>query len=257
LLRVKDSKKVTLEEIQNDLASVPFVFVGEHHDNMQHHVAQLEVIKALDQGGRPIAIGLEMIQHKYQAALDRWVQGTYSESEFQKIYQQNWSNTWALYRDIFLYAKERKIPMVGLNVSPEITRQVARQGFASLTDEQLGALPEVVCEIDDTYMAFIRRVFGAHSHGSSEKKQFVHFCEAQLVWDTAMAWHLLSYHQNEPTRTIVVLAGNGHAWRRGIPEQIKERSPLSYRIILPQIPGQPSSERPTIEDTDYLWLTDP
>jgi uncharacterized iron-regulated protein len=143
--------------------------------------------------------------------------------------------------------------MVGLNVPREITRQVARSGFASLTDEQVGQLPEVACTIDEAYMTFIRRVFGAHGHGGPGRS-FVHFCEAQMVWDTAMAWYLLSYQNKEPTRSVIVLAGSGHAWRRGIPAQIRERSEAPYRIILPQVPGQPPSEEPTVDDADYLWL---
>lgn len=254
LLQIKDGRKVSLTEIVGDLKKVPFVFVGEHHNNMQHHKAQLEVIKALEKTGKALAIGLEMFQQKSQVELDRWVQGTYSESEFENIFNQNWSNSWPLYRDIFRYAKEKKIPMVGLNVPPEITRQVARKGFASLTDEQVGQLPEITCEIDEAYMSFIRRVFGPHGHGHSGEG-FVFFCEAQMVWDGAMAWHLLAYHEKEPTRTIVVLAGSGHAWRRGIPEQIKQRSAAASRIILPQIPGRHPSEKPTIEDADYLWLS--
>jgi uncharacterized iron-regulated protein len=243
-----------LEEIVGDLKKVPFVFVGEHHNNLQHHKAQLEVIKALENTGKALAIGLEMFQHINQEELDRWVQGAYSEAEFQNIFNQNWSDSWPLYRDIFLYAKKKKIPMVGLNVSPEITRQVAQDGFASLTDEQVGQLPEVSCKIDEAYMSFIRRVFGPHGHGRSGKK-FVFFCEAQMVWDTAMAWYLLAYHEKEPTRTIVVLAGSGHAWRRGIPQQIKQQSEASSLIILPQIPGRHPTENPTIKDADYLWLS--
>ena len=255
LLRIADGKSVSLEEIVSDLTSVPFVFVGEHHDNLSHHVAQLQVIEAMNHAGKPLAIGLEMFQHRNQADLDRWVTGDYREEDFEELYLQNWSLPWALYRDIFLYAREEGIPMLGLNVPPEITRQVARNGFASLTDEQLKQLPEVACTVDEAYMTFIRRVFGAHGHGDSERS-FVNFCEAQMVWDTAMARYLLSYQTKEPTRSVVVLAGSGHAWRPGIPAQIEQRSQAAYRIILPQVPGQPRSEKPTVDDADYLWLSD-
>ena len=119
--------------------------------------------------GTPLAIGLEMFQHSNQADLDRWVNGDYREEDFEELYLQNWSIPWALYRDIFLYARKEGIPMLGLNVPPEITKQVARNGFASLTDEQVGQLPEVACKIDEAYMSFIRRVFGPHGHGHSGK----------------------------------------------------------------------------------------
>ncbi|MCK7512360.1 MAG: ChaN family lipoprotein [Desulfobacterales bacterium] len=40
---------------------------------------------------------------------------------------------------IFEYARAQRIPMIGLNVPREITRQVARGGFQSLTEAQRGA----------------------------------------------------------------------------------------------------------------------
>ena len=52
---------------------------------------------------------------------------------------------------------------------------------------------------------------------------FTNFCEAQLVWDKAMAVHALGYVKKNPDRIMVLLAGTGHAWKKGIPERIKEQ----------------------------------
>jgi uncharacterized iron-regulated protein len=234
-----------------DLKGVRLVFVGELHNEPQHHQAQLDVIKALHQARLTLAIGLEMFQKDSQDILNQWVAGTLPEAEFQKVYYDNWGYPWPLYSDIFWYARQEKIPLIGLNISPEITRQVARKGFASLSKEQIGQLPEVTCRVDEAYMAFIRRSFGMHGH---QGKQFVHFCEAQLVWDTAMAANLLDFVQSHPRHMVVVLAGNGHAWRHGIPEQITQQSNMPYRIILPAMPGRLDDGSATLDDTDYLWL---
>jgi uncharacterized iron-regulated protein len=141
--------------------------------------------------------------------------------------------------------------MIGLNVQPEITRQVASKGFTSLTPEQLGNLPGVTCRADATYMAFIRQAFGMHGHSG---KQFTYFCEAQMVWDTAMGMNLLAFLSKHPDRTVVVLAGNGHAWKPGIPTQVSQRSRASYRVILPEISGRIERGKVTLEKADYLWL---
>jgi uncharacterized iron-regulated protein len=251
LLRIADGTEISLAEIVGDLAGVRLVFVGELHDEKKHHDAQLAVIQALNAAAVPLAVGLEMFQHTDQEALDRWTNGAYTEKEFKGFYDRNWTIPWELYRPIFSYARDRRIPLIGLNVPSEITRQVARQGFQSLTQEQLGRLPEVACRVDPIYMDFIREVFGMHGHSD---KQFTYFCEAQMVWDTAMAVHLLSYLEKNPAHTIVVLAGNGHAWKRGIPEQVRQRAKATYRVILPQIPERINAGEATVEDADYLWL---
>jgi uncharacterized iron-regulated protein len=235
----------------NDLRGVQLVFVGELHDNSDHHQAQLAIIGALKESGVSVAVGLEMFRSGSQADLDRWVKGTLTEKAFRTIYYENWTTPWPVYRDIFLYARKKRIPMIGLNVPPAITRQVARQGFASLTPEQLGVLPQVSCRVDEAYMAFIRRAFGSHQ---LDENRFIYFCEAQMVWDTAMASNLLYFLKKNPGYTIAVLAGSGHAWKRGIPEQIRRQSKVAYRVILPEISGRLESETVTLGDTDYLWL---
>jgi uncharacterized iron-regulated protein len=252
ILRVSDGARMTLSSIVDDLKGVQLVFVGELHDDAGHHQAQLAVIRTLKEAGVSVAVGLEMFRNDSQAHLDEWVGGELNEEAFQKIYYANWSSDWPLYRDIFLYAQKTKIPMIGLNIPPGISRKVANQGFSSLTKEELGQLPEVSCRVDETYMAFIRRAFGLHGHDHG--KSFTYFCEAQIVWDTAMASNLLTFLKKNPAYIIVVLAGSGHAWKRGIPEQVRRQSNVSYRVILPEIPGRLEPEAVTVEDADYLYL---
>ncbi|HVO85160.1 MAG TPA: ChaN family lipoprotein [Syntrophobacteria bacterium] len=251
LLRVSDHATVSLPEIVADLKKARLVFVGELHDQELHHQAQLEVIRRLYESGVPVAVGLEMFRRDSQAQLDRWVKGEIREDAFQKIFFDNWGLPWNLYRDIFVFARDHKIPMVGLNVPREITRQIAREGFASLTPEQLGDMPAVSCVVDDAYAAFIRRSLGTHAHG---EMSFTKFCEAQLFWDTAMAWNALRFLKDRPSSLMVVIAGSGHAWKRGIPAQLQTRTPLPFRVILPEIPGRLDRETVRLDDTDYLWL---
>ena len=252
ILRVSDGARMTLPDIISDLQGVKLIFVGELHNDAVHHQVQLAVIRALKGAGASVAVGLEMFRSDSQAHLDEWISEKMDEETFQKIYYANWSSDWALYRDIFFYARQTKVPMIGLNVPARITRKVAEQGFASLTPEELGQLPEVSCRVDEEYMTFIRRAFGLHGH--DQGKSFTYFCEAQIVWDTAMASNLLTFLEKNPDYIIVVLAGSGHAWKRGIPDRVGQQADVSFRVILPEIPGRLESGTVTIEDADYLYL---
>lgn len=251
ILRVFDGKVVPLTEVVKDLTQSRLVFVGELHTFQSHHRAQLETISALKQANATVAIGFEMFRRDSQPDLDCWVRGELSEKEFEKIYYKNWNYPWPLYKDIFLYARKHKIPMVGLNVPPEVTRQVAREGFDSLTPKQRGDLPMVTCRVDPEYLAFIRRSLAMHGHGGLD---FIKFCEAQLVWDTAMAWSLLRYLEKNPESTVVVVAGSGHSWKKGIPAQIRSRSELPFRVILPEVPGRVDEKNIALNEADYVWL---
>lgn len=229
------------------------VLVGEHHNNAGHHQAQLKVIQTLHEAGRQVAIGLEMFRKDSQEALDQWVAGRTSVVKFKPIYLDNWNFSWNLYGPIFNYAKENRIPMIGLNVSRKITAQVAYHGFGSLNEVQRGSLEGITCNVTEEYRDFIRRAYGAHDHGNMN---FNRFCEAQLVWDTAMAVYAIDYLKQHPGKVLVILAGSGHARKLGIPSQLEKRIPWPYIVVLPETKGVFDANTLSVKDADFILLND-
>ena len=244
-------KEMLMSKAISELKKNRVILVGEHHTNMDHHFGQLNVIQSLKEAGVQVAIGLEMFRHDSQQALDRWVDGNIGEEEFQKIYYNNWTYPWSAYEMIFEYAKKEKIPMIGLNVPRDITRQVSRTGFNSLSDEQKGKLADVSCRVDKEYMDYIKKAFGGHGHG---KLNFIYFCEAQLVWDSAMAVNTLEFLKKYPDAVVVLLAGAGHVQKGAVPRQISLRSQIPHAVILPKIEGMVDRQTVGIQDADYIML---
>ena len=248
---VAGKTEISLKQAAEKLPSPGIVYIGEFHDNAAHHAAQLAVIQNLDKRKRPLAVGLEMFQHIEQSVLDAWVAQELSEYEMRRAFVRNWSQDWDLYRDIFLYCRDRSIPMLGLNVPRSITRKVARKGFEALTPEEIGKLPPIVCRVDRDYEAFLRRVLGSHSSDSG----FNRFCEAQLVWDAAMAIYALEYLKNHPEHTVVVLCGMIHAWKKAAPEQaVREKANVEQAVIQPAVKDRWTPGKVSKEDADYLIL---
>jgi uncharacterized iron-regulated protein len=102
-------------------------------------------------------------------------------------------------------------------------------------------------------MEFIKRAYAGHAR--TVDKKFLNFCEAQMVWDKSMAWHLTEYLKENPDKTVIVLAGVGHAWKRGIPEQVSRLSNrYTSTVILPFIPDQVEPGNVTLQDADYVVL---
>jgi uncharacterized iron-regulated protein len=236
-----------LSTLTEALADRRIVLVGEHHTSPDHHRGQLTVIRHLHDSGQPVAIGLEMFRKDGQPALDGWVAGRLDEADFRAAYRDHWTYPYVLYRDIFRYARENRIPLVGLNVPSTVTRQVARRGFESLSEGQKAELENVACDVTDAYRSYIRSAFGAHGHGHGK---FEFFCQAQLVWDRVMALRALAYLEAHPDRRMVLLAGSGHVRKGGIPAQIREWSRQVPVVILPAAPDAGAGI--TIEDADFL-----
>jgi uncharacterized iron-regulated protein len=83
---------------------------------------------------------------------------------------------------------------------------------------------------------------------------FTYFCEAQLVWDKAMAAHAVAFLEAHPETTMVIVAGTGHVRKGGIPLRIREISDLPQTILLPEIPGVFDRDTATAQDADFLIL---
>ncbi len=251
--QVSDGRTISFDRMIRNVKKTDFILVGEVHNNQEHHRLELKIIRSLHEAGVPLAIGLEMFRADSQNALNSWIRGTLPIDQFLPVYYDNWRQAWPLYRDIFLYAREHRIPMVGLNIPDRIAQAVAQNGFASLSTQEKKQLPpSISCDVDPTYMEFIRQAYAQHPR--THDKKFLNFCEAQMVWDKSMAWNLIEYRKKHTGETVVVLAGVGHAWKRGIPDQISRESKDTFKIIMPIVPDQIEQDTVTDQDADYVLL---
>ncbi len=251
VVRLKDRATIPFDRMVGEASKSRVIIVGETHDNQAHHDLQLKIIRTLHEGGAPLAVGIEMFRAESQELLDKWWRWGMPTEQFEALYRENWGMPWLLYRDIFLYTRQKRIPLVGLNVPREIIAKVAREGYGSLTGAERKRLPPgLTCTVDEAYRSFIRRTYSEHAHASG--RSFDHFCEAQMVWDTAMAIYALDYLDKNPGSRIVILAGSAHAWKRSIPRQIATMRPdVTVSVILPDPDGKGGL---TVEDADFMVL---
>lgn len=241
---------VSVGQVLDGVRESDVVFVGESHDNREHHEAQLAVIRGLHESGDRVAIGLEMFRAASQKALDGWVAGSVAEADFAREFSDNWTGGyWPVYRPIFLYARAMKIPMVGLNIDRGIVRQVSRNGVEALPAGSDPRYKTVACDPAERY----RKSLSDLAAGHMSPYAFVRFCEAQMLWDSAMAWELIDHARENPGVTTVVLAGSFHSWKHGIPERVRSQSPLSFKVILPSGETEPFGYDVTNLEADYVW----
>lgn len=245
-------KLASLEQILPQLADRRVVFVGESHDQYSHHLVQLAIIRALHREHKDLAIGVEFFQQPFQEHLDAYVAGTIDEAEMLRRteYMERWGYDYRLYRPILQYAREYRIPLVALNVPRELTKRVAEQGIAALSEEERARLPEID-RGNERYRERLRALY--ESHPAREGGNFETFLEAQLLWDEGMAQQAAKYLADHPKRRMVILAGTGHlAYRDGVPRRLERRMPLSTAIVLngPQ-------ENLTLDVADFILLPTP
>lgn len=228
-------KKKTIDKIYEELKDKKIIYVGESHTSFEDHLNQLRVIKSLYKNGRDLAIALEMFQKPFQKDLDEYIAGKTTLNEFLKNtqYYKRWVYDYNLYKPIFDYAKENKIPLVALNIDRKINKQVSNNGLLSLNQEQKDVAPKEIDQTNIEYKNSLNSIFKGHIpvHGKS-KMNSDFFYQSQLIWDETMAEGVDNYIKLNPQKTVVVIAGSGHIENHnGIPSRVFRRNALPYQVI--------------------------
>ncbi|MBW1695319.1 MAG: ChaN family lipoprotein [Deltaproteobacteria bacterium] len=245
----KTGKTISFHDMVSDLLDVQIVYIGEQHNNSEHHKIQLKIIEELYEKDSKLSVGMEMFDHSYQPILDRWYAGELDEKSFLKKvhWYSNWKYDFKLYRQILLFIKENHIRLIGLNIPFHLPPKIATGGIETLSHIEKQFLPKEIDTSNAEHRAYVRDVFNRHHVKGRE--DFENFYMAQCVWDEAMAESIV--HHIDSSK-IVVLAGNGHIYRKfGIPQRVYRRIPISYRTIY----LAPVGTRVELSDGDYIWAT--
>ncbi|HJV37118.1 ChaN family lipoprotein [Geomonas sp.] len=244
--RAADGTKVPFEQMVQEIQDARVILVGEQHDRMKDHRLQLQIIDALQARGRKLAIAAEMFTASSQDKLDLWTEGRMDALSFQWLYSDNWSEPWPLYRDIFLYAGEHRIPIVGLNYDRELMHRISREGIGALSKQEAAQLPpDLSCDRNSRYTQFLQAIYESHP---GRVGSFENYCVAQTVWNKGMARHVVEYLKLHPERTVVAIVGSYHAVRDAIPAAAAN---LDCRILIPMV--TPGIDTSSARDGDFLF----
>jgi uncharacterized iron-regulated protein len=246
---VEPEKSATLPELMTKLRSERLVYVGETHTAYGDHLLQLEVLRGMASRPEGLAVGVEWFQARFQPVLDDYVSGRIDEAELLRRteYYERWSFDYRLYRPIIRYAREKRIPIIALNASRELTTEIGNVGIEGLPEALRAELPDDYDFSDAEYEKSLREMFKMHN---SENADFQRFLEVQLTWDESMAQRVAEYLTANPGGRILVLAGKGHVGgRNGIPNRVTRRTGIEGATIAT---FSPSSR--LFNSADYLVL---
>ncbi len=234
IVDLRTGREAGFDRMVTDLAGARVVYVGEEHDRPEHHELQASIVRALHAHDPSLAVGMEMFQRPFQAALDAFVAGRIDEAELLRRteWEERWGFGFEMYRPILEHARAHGLAVVALNAPKELTRAVARRGLGGLDDEERQALPEID-EGDARHRDMVRAAL--EGHPGLDDELLGRFVAAQLVWDETMAEAVAETlaRDGAPAR-MVVLAGRMHVLEgRGVPRRAARRGAEPFRIVLP------------------------
>lgn len=226
------------DQIVDELLSKRVIYIGETHTSLPDHLLQLRLIEALYQRDPRLAIGMEMFPTSSQASLDAYTgyDSTMDEKTFLKNsdYFNVWRYDYRLFRDILNFAKDKHIPVLGLNLNRTIVSEVYRSGNTDgLSDEVTTTLPP---DRNLSLPGYQKRLYSVHNahvrgqHGSGAPSGFI---QAQGLWDETMATNIVAFLHNHPNQRMVVIAGSQHTRKdSGIPPRVTARMPIEQASLI-------------------------
>jgi uncharacterized iron-regulated protein len=255
IVDLSSGKAIAFEELIARLSSTDLIFVGEAHDNPDHHLIQIQILQAVASRSPSLTVGMEFFQKHQQPILDRYVQGESTETEFLEAVE--WKKTWGfdyhLYRPLMQLVREKGVRVLAINAPNTLVRKVARSGLNSLEPSERDQLPKEIDLTQDRHRAFLQEIY--REHPPRDLKEFEFFYEAQCVWDETMASHLAEHLASGKGR-LLAFTGNGHIVNKfGIPDRTARRVPASMVTVMPYpLNGKETIDRAT---ANYVWFTLP
>jgi uncharacterized iron-regulated protein len=212
------------------LAPTRAVCLGESHDDAQHHFAQLELTRSLlaARAGRATAIGFEMFQTPFQAALDEYQRSGDSELLVeQSEFETRWGKTFPYYAPLLEAGQSAGATLLALNAPRELTKAVAKQGIASLSPTESAALPELDLA-NAEHRTFFERAMGTTFESSANASphgglSLENLYAAQVIWDETMALVGSRWLSQNPDGMLIVIAGSAHCQKSAVPGRLVRR----------------------------------
>jgi uncharacterized iron-regulated protein len=253
IIDLSEGEVIPFEKLIEKIAPIELVFVGEVHDNPEHHLIEVQILEALMAVDRHVTIAMEFFQKPEQPILDRYLQGEIDEEEFLKAidWNEEWGFDYSYYRPLMLLAKQNGSKVLAINAPSAIVRKVAYDGLQSLDPSERDQIAKEIDLNNEAHREYLREIYGEHGHGAL--KNFEYFYEAQCVWEDTMAQNIADYlirHQGK----MIVFTGNGHIVNKfGIPDRVINRKPVSMATVMPY--ALQGTEKIKKGMADYVWLT--
>jgi uncharacterized iron-regulated protein len=231
--------------------SAEVVYLGELHDNPQHHAIQAGILEALLAAGVRPALAFEMVPETRQAALEAAVRSDAGPAEVDR--QLGWSDQgwpdFAMYWPLFELARKHRLPVVGTDLDPAVARRIGRDGLGAAGPDP-ARLRSALRDDPVRDQAIARRLRAAHCDQITEDRA-TRMLEGWYARNVVIARRVSG--GLERASQVVVIIGRGHQSPGGVPEQLGALRPGTRQLVVGLFEGE--ADGPTEPLSDVAWVT--
>ena len=226
------------------LKAAKALYLGEHHNSLRDHLLQADILTALrrSEPRRPMAVGLEAVQRRFQPVLDDYLKGNINLAQLEA--RTEWSTRWtwpfANYVPVFEAARLNNFELLALNADSEDLGVVEMGGLAGLPNTTLAKyIPDrrVFADFTNTtafreYIAYVvAPSYRSHKEMGilrqtisgqqlKEDMPFKNFYSGRMLWDNSMANTGAVWTRKNPSGLLVSIVGADHVkFGGGVPNR--------------------------------------
>ena len=252
IVSIATSQPLSYTQMLKQLKTSRFILLGEKHDNPEHHLRELQLLKGL-QNGRKTRLVLEMLDEKQAEHIDL-LSPKSSEAQIQK--KLNWNDSswpWQDYGPLISAALEDQNQLKAGNLSKPVVMQIYQNDMpdqARLTTVK--AIPEAI------KATMQQQVYDSHCQ-MIPLDQMGPMTQIQLSRDASMAY-ALSDNLGDNMQAMLV-SGTFHARKdTGVPLHLQQRTSEPFVTILltetdAAVLSIDEAIAPYSEMADYIWFT--
>ena len=206
---------------------------GEIHRSPAGSAVQLQLLEALADQPRPLALAMEFFERDTQGVLDRYLLGEVAEKDFKKWARQSKGYV-ASHQPLIEFCKREGIPVIAANAPRRLATEFRKSKsdypafLESITDAERSYLPRAWSDMTE---AEEERFFAAMGgHATPETKDFT---RSMSLWDDAMAEACADMRTADPDRRVLLIVGAFHVMRGAqTARKFRERRPDDTTLVL-------------------------
>lgn len=281
ILDMGSGKQMAWDELVARAKRARVIYLGEKHDNPEHHKNQLRLLAALVEAGKQPTLGFEVFDLGQTSYLMRYSQpkekktshaaGSAFNAENWLLKQIDWQeegDNWQFYGPLLKSARMHRLPTFGADLSRALRARITAVGYEGLTNvEKRLSYPS---GFDDAaYAKMMKQTFKASHCGWGSDAYLGRLYDNWVARNDAMAMAIDEMLGQYPDQPVVMILGAGHTRHdRGVVEQVARKRPqleqlnIGLREVMPEAVDvgaylEPDSYagKPVPKAFDVLWLT--
>lgn len=281
ILDMSSGKQMDWDELVTRAKRASVIYLGEKHDNPEHHKNQLRLLQALVEAGKQPTLGFEVFDLGETSYLMRYSQPKEKETShaaggafnaehllLKQITWQEEDENWQFYGPLLKSAREHRLPTFGADLSRALRARITAVGYEGLTNvEKRLSYPS---GFDDAaYAQMMKQTFKASHCGWGSDAYLGRLYDNWVARNDAMAMAIDEMLGQYPDQPVVMILGAGHTRQgRGVVEQVARKRPqleqlnIGLREVMPEAVGvgaylEPGgyADEPMPRAFDVLWLT--